>query len=173
MWKQKSRLYNLSRKNKILHSNFARLRKAFTSLPQRKKAEYLKSLANDLGNSSRRFWSTYLSPNKNTKIFPSICSGHTTYCIASKIARFVAEFFAQAVASFTFIDINICLQFCKAHLTHLKPSSVSCNTLPLAFSPPTLKQIKRAMKKLDRSTAVGYFGLPVAVLIHCALRHRC
>ena len=78
------------------------------------------------------------------------------------------EFFSQAVASFTFIDINICLQFCKAHLTHLKPSSVSCNTSPLAYSPPTLKQIKHALKKLERSTAEGYFGLPVAVLIHCA-----
>ena len=82
-----------------------------------------------------------------------------------KLLNSLRNFFSQAVASFTF---NICLQFCKAHLTHLKPSSVSSKTSPLAFSPPTLKQIKHALKKLDRSTAEGYFGLPVAVLIHCA-----
>ena len=121
MWKQKSRLYNLSRKNKIHHSNFDRLRNAFISLLWPKKAEYFKSFANDLGYLSQKFWSTispYPSPNKNTKTIPLICSCDTTYCTASEIAKFFAEFFLKLSLPLLLLTLTFVFSFVR-HISRI------------------------------------------------------
>ena len=64
MWKQIARLYNSQRRIKF---PIPTLQDSVISLLPRKKAYYFKSLANDIGNSNRMFWSTmspYLSSNK-------------------------------------------------------------------------------------------------------------